>query len=874
MKVNKVISWVLGLAAITTSCTVNEPTYTPELPAGEYVRLSLSGGDGSAKPDEATRAIWDDPNGNGNLGFKWEKVEINSAETSKYSLIISDGTNVLTSQASSQLGTSGAEATYSGLAVTPDEGDAHRSSLQTVRYYSTDDLKKAKYYYSVAGNADITADTDGKQHICSLEMPATFTQAKDQDPAFLRDYMYMYATASYNGNGTTLNFKHIPATFRFIITNGTESTVSLQSVSVSILDGSAVASKEADVKFGWKSKEAALVFSPEEHDAVTTLLSSNGIALEKGNKYTAYSIALPLSTNNAFQGKVLNFSAKTINGDNLSFLLDGESLAKANGSDIYNWVGGKSYTVKINLGQSGLAAGVVLSNKDITVSSNIEGAYTLKYVDAEGEPLSNYADICTLTIEDMATYEDFIDANIAPYTADAIGIFDAAGEKVGSISINGIKADNTGLLYSVGMLSDVHLNSTNSGYSDCFGDFENALKFFNSINVDFTCTCGDISEHGTEEEFARYKEIVAAHSPSKPVYTTTGNHDCLSVGIDEDLWRQYTGQGLTFEVSKKLDNGKTDHFLFFGMSYWNFVWPYTLESIEWLEEKLEEYRNDRCFIITHLFFPDRAGNMLEIYPESNWLRYAQLDRLHEICDTYKNSIWFSGHSHWKWSLQQLDKDANICRNPESGWSVHIPSCAKPSDSNGAPDSRLEKTALSEGAVINVYENHIDVLGVDFITGKYLPIATYRLDTTLQELEENTLESEYLESSNFVWYKGSKDGSITDTEGMEGYIDVIFTDTSQGWYMTTDTFIKGENQGVAVHIKNCQAFERINNEWVEYPISNLSKVGFYSGEYHLTSTNKCYVNDTNGVQFQTSSSYPGPLPLKLRMRVRAEFYLKE
>lgn len=874
MKVNRIISLVLGMAVITTSCTVNEPTYTPELPAGEYVRLSLSGGDGSATPDEATRAVWDDPNGSGNLGFTWDKVELGSSETSKLNLIISNGTSVLTSQASSQFGTSGVESTYSGLAVTPDEGDAHRAALQTVRYYDTNDLKKAKYFYSVAGKADITADTDGKQHICSLDMPSTFTQVKDQDPTFLRDYMYMYATTAYNGNGTTLNYAHIPATFRFIISNGTESTVSLQSVSVSMLDGSAVASKSTDVKFGWTSGKAELAFNTEGHAAVTTLLSDNGTTLEKGKKYTAYSMALPLSSNDAFKDKALNFCAKTLNGDNISYILDGETLAKANGTNIYNWIGGKSYTIKINLGEGGKTTGAVLSNMDITVSSAIGGAYTLKYVDTEGEPLSNYADICTLAIDDMATYEDFIDANIAPYTADAIGIFDEAGVKVGSISINGIKADNTGLLYSVGMLSDVHLNTTNSGYSDCFGDFENALQFFNNINVDFICTCGDISEHGTEEEFARYKEMVESHSPSKPVYTTTGNHDCLSVGIDEELWRKHTGQGLTFEVSKTLPDGKTDHFLFFGMSYWNFVWPYTLENIEWLEIKLEEYRNERCFVITHLFFPDRAGNMLEIYPNGNWLRYAQLDRLHEVCDTYKNSIWFSGHSHWKWSLQEFDDIANICRNPESGWSVHIPSCAKPSDSNGTSGSRFERTDLSEGAVINVYENHIDVLGVDFITGKYLPIATYRLDTALQKVEENPLENEYLKASNFEWYKGSKDGSITDIEGMEGYIDVTFTEKAQGWYMKTGTFIKGEDQAVAVYIKDCQAFELVNNEWVEFPVSQLSKVGFYSGEYHLTATNKCYVNEINGVQFQTSSSYPGPLPLKLRMRVRAEFYVKE
>ena len=55
------------------------------------------------------------------------------------------------------------------------------------------------------------------------------------------------------------------------------------------------------------------------------------------------------------------------------------------------------------------------------------------------------------------------------------------------------------------------------------------------------------------------------------------------------------------------------------------------------------------------------------------------------------------------------------------------------------------------------------------------------------------------------------------------------------------------------------------------MSSVSKVGFYSGAYNLESTNACYVNATLGVQFQTSSSCPGPWPLKLRMKVQALFF---
>ena len=882
MKFSKIISLVLSFTAIATSCTIkesiNEPVNEPELPSGEYVRLSLSGGDGTkAMPD--TRATWEDPNGKGSLSFKWETVDISSEETKKLALIVSDGTEAITSHENED-GTGDTEFKHTGLAVTPSESDAHYADFETVRYYSTDDLNNAKHFFAVAGAAEVTADTQGGRHICSLDMPASFTQAQDQDPSFLRNYMHMYATAAYSGSNTRLNFNHIPATFRFIINNGSDAAVSVESVSVTTLDGSAVASKATNVIFGWSAADVSMTYDNEGHSAVTTNLSESTI--EAGNKYTAYSIALPLASSEAFKGKALNFSVNCSNGETLSSILDGETLAKANGGDIYNWVGGKSYTIKINIGSDGKVTGAVLTNKDITVASNIAGSYTLKYVDDAGEPLADYADICTISIDQMATYEDFIDANVAPYSADAIGIFDAAGVKIGSIVINGLKADNAGLQYSIGMLSDVHI-----GVDTAEEDFTRALNFFYNVNAEFTCICGDISENGTESEYAGYKTIVDAHSPSKPVYTTTGNHDAKGEGVNVTLWKQYTGQDLTFEVTKG-----TDHYLFLGMSYWNFSAAYLDSNIKWLENKLEEYRNERCFVITHMFFPDKAGNMNEVYPSYNWLTGTQLTTLQAMRDRYKNTIWFSGHSHWKWSLQQYDDDANICRNPESGWSVHVPSCAKPIDSNGS--TREDRVAQSEGAVINVYENHIDILGVDFIAGKYLPIATYRLDTTLQEVEEKeeevVLDETAITASDFVWNpeKGSMTtdagtASVTDVPDMPGYIDVIFTGKSQGYYMTNSTFTPGiasPDQTVAINIDDLQCWTGWGTD-SQKEVSAIDKVGFYSGSYHLTSTNDCAVyvktesgKEGQGVQFQTSSSCAGPYPIKIRMKARAQFQTKE
>ena len=154
MKLSKIMSLVLSFTAIATSCTlkesINESVNEPELPSGEYVRLSLTGGDGSkAMPSEATRAAWDDPNGKGSLSFRWEAVDISSPETSRLALIVSDGSNAISSH-QSELGTGDTERKHTGLAVTPTETDAHYADFETVRYYSTDDLNNAKYFYAVA----------------------------------------------------------------------------------------------------------------------------------------------------------------------------------------------------------------------------------------------------------------------------------------------------------------------------------------------------------------------------------------------------------------------------------------------------------------------------------------------------------------------------------------------------------------------------------------------------------------------------------------------------------------------------------------------------------------------------------------------------
>lgn len=362
-------------------------------------------------------------------------------------------------------------------------------------------------------------------------------------------------------------------------------------------------------------------------------------------------------------------------------------------------------------------------NEDLT-----QDTYHLKYEDEKGAILVGWDEICQLAPSD--TYDKLIEFNVAPYAASAIGVYNSGGMRVGHIELETFKPEYGKRLFRFGLLSDVHNSSDES--AEPSEDIQRALKFFNDKqSVSFTCISGDLTNSASERGFSIYQRNVQESSPDTPVYATPGNHDAQA-SLDVERWKKYTGCDPTYEYTHTVD-GKSFHFLFLGMYYWSLGTngnPYKDEDIEWLAEKLEAYKGEKCFVVTHLFFPDRAGNLLEIYPQGNWLQGNQLTKLEALCKKYPSVIWFSGHSHWKWYLQKYQDTANIYQNEQEGsYCVHVSGCANPIDSNGqpgTPEARVSKPLESEGAIVDVYENYIDIRCMDLKNTKYLPIAQYRL----------------------------------------------------------------------------------------------------------------------------------------------------
>lgn len=495
---------------------------------------------------------------------------------------------------------------------------------------------------------------------------------------------------------------------------------------------------------------------------------------------------------------------------------------------------------------------------------------------------------------------EFIKDNVAPFSANSIGIFDANNNIVGEIPLNNFKPNYGERLFRFGILSDTHNNSVDSQTNEDIVDFQNALTFFNQKeSVNMTCICGDITQGGRPAQLAIYRDIVAEKSPNTPVYTTTGNHDCPSSGgLANTDWEPYTGNPKTFEIIKDI-GGETVPFLFLGMNLYSLGdagTPYSDTDLDWLEEKLEEYRNERVFVITHLFFPTKAGNFKQIYPSTNWLGGGQLERLQAMNERYLNSIWFSGHSHWKWYLQEYEDKANVYRSyddngiPTCGWTVHIPSCASPIDSNGV-SSRVSKPLESEGAIIDVYSDSIFIRGIQFKgtedsshVNMYLPVAQYKLDTSIINIPAKDSSSDdpstpegpvegYVRKEHFDLNTAKANGDLAlITDLPDNYVQIQVTTNNQSYWVRSESW-SATATACTIEIEDV-IYTDANGNIITKP----DYVGFYNRNYSQKTDQYRIVDDEEIIitesgsnkraQFGSSSAYSsGVTFIKIKFKLK-------
>ena len=353
----KTISKIFILAAVAglfAACNDNDDI-VPDTPAeGKLVRLTFGTADAPG-----TRAVWKDETGKGNLIFNWDSDPLGQRMVA----VISNGNHFIPNYPASNNWSELQNHTL--LTVTPQE-DPHYAIFETERYYFENEINtqaKKIFVTSARGN---TFSSSLDMFNSSIDMSSLFVQQASQQPDFLREWMMLYGEAEMKNGSALISFKHIPATFRFIITNERPAaTTTIKSIQMALVDTDGtlqpIASNSVGVLIDIEINTFELFYGGDKyntHTSITTWLGQNGTAVAKGEQYIAYAMALPVGKadtgmpdENAFKDKKLQFTIEALGPDNehLSFELDADKLAAANPGNVYNWVGGKSYTIRMSL---------------------------------------------------------------------------------------------------------------------------------------------------------------------------------------------------------------------------------------------------------------------------------------------------------------------------------------------------------------------------------------------------------------------------------------------------------------------------------------------------------------------------------------------
>ena len=352
----KTISKIFILAAVAglfTSCQQDD--IVPDTPAeGKLVRLTFGTADAAG-----TRAVWKDEAGKGNLIFNWDSDPLGQRMVA----VISNGYNFIGNYPTPNDWSESQFHTL--LTVTPQE-DPHYATFETERYYFENEISASAQKIFVTSARGNTFSSSLDTFNSSIDMSSLFVQQASQQPDFLREWMMLYGEAEMKNGSALISFKHIPATFRFIITNERPAaTTTIKSIQMALVDTDGtlqpIASNSVGVLIDIEINTIELFYGSDKyntHTSITTWLGQNGTAVAKGEQYIAYAMALPVGKadtgmpdENAFKDKKLQFTIEALGPDNehLSFELDADKLAAANPGNVYNWVGGKSYTIHMSL---------------------------------------------------------------------------------------------------------------------------------------------------------------------------------------------------------------------------------------------------------------------------------------------------------------------------------------------------------------------------------------------------------------------------------------------------------------------------------------------------------------------------------------------
>ena len=391
---------------------------------------------------------------------------------------------------------------------------------------------------------------------------------------------------------------------------------------------------------------------------------------------------------------------------------------------------------------------------EIVLSANEDeysGNYDIMWGDANGV-LSDYAKIDTLTL-DVANNKTMSSIELMKYNAipkDATRLCAVQSSTiVTSFNIPSAKLWNN-QYYGAVQSTTLWVADWHKGYETSDEDIQAMLEYGVSRNVDAYVGDGDLTANGYVSELNAWKTLRDTYRGNIPFYTCGGNHEAGSANAimttNPTGLRQYLDTDWVDETENYfLKEIGEDIYIFIsvfeGTTHGSGNTMLTSESLDWLEEKLELYRNRRVILLMHIpplwSLADMKqngnyqgfGNGNGAYTLDLWgTKKSDRTRWLNMLDHYKNVIWVTSHSHIKFEYQKIWKHLNIFDFKGGARFIHLSSLTVPRDIIDGSATGLIY-AESEGAEVEMYGNAIRIRCRNFISEKFYGLCEYIIDTT-------------------------------------------------------------------------------------------------------------------------------------------------
>lgn len=223
--------------------------------------------------------------------------------------------------------------------------------------------------------------------------------------------------------------------------------------------------------------------------------------------------------------------------------------------------------------------------------------------------------------------------------------------------------------FKFAIFSDVHTKADTTQNANI--KLRQAIAKVQELGCAFIAITGDLCNYDVENELNQYKAEIDAHA-TIPVYEVTGNHDATQHGLNATLWKTITRQDPYYEIIHE-----NEVFLFVSQANWSDDTNSKLfpkEYQDWLTSKLEEHKTkNRVFFFFHQYMPDCEGFGYRNGTQNQSYLTGSLPYFTNLINTYKNVIWFSGHSHTKFEVQTNYPNVNAYnKNGEICTMIHVP----------------------------------------------------------------------------------------------------------------------------------------------------------------------------------------------------------